>query len=211
MIFTCRNPEMLGDGSLQVRLPSNLVLVQVRDELPGISRKELIDRCLEAWSLWQSKIGITVALWEENLHGGQGTPPTQIVTVTNFGDGASGVLADQQLPYGNGTNLVMRIDAPSVKLSRHDFVTMLCHEDGHCLGMSHSSPSDGASDLMDPVLQSSITGPQAGDVTVARKMGYGLPGQNQPAPSGASAGMAYWAFEKDGQRWEAKGIPRLVT
>jgi hypothetical protein len=203
-MFRCLNPEMLGDGSLQVRLPSNLILVRVRDELPGISRKELTDRCLEAWSLWEAKIGITVALWNESLHGGQGTPPTQIVTAHNFGDGASGVLADQQLPYGNGNNLLMRIDAPSVKLSRADFVTMVCHENGHCLGLSHNSPNDGIKDLMDPMLQSGIVGPQPGDVTVARKMGYGMPGQDKPVPS---KGRYIEVTETDeaGQKWVCAG------
>lgn len=210
MFGRCLNPEMLGDGSLQVRLPSNLILVRVRDELPGISRKELTDRVLEAWSLWSAKIGITVALWNESLHGGQGTPPTQIVTAHNFGDGASGVLADQQLPYGNGTNLLMRIDAPSSKLARAEFVTMLCHEHGHCLGIMHSSPTDGVKDLMDPMLQGGIVGPQAGDVTVARKMGYGLPGQDKPAPDKGDY-IELTKTDPDGSKWAAAGYFKRVS
>lgn len=177
-IFTCRNSEQFGDGSPAVRLPNNEITVLIRDELPGMSRKQLTDDIMDAWALWAQVIGITVKLWLPE----QGGKPTQVVTVHDFGDGISGIQADQQLPFGNGTNLVMRIDVPTGKRNREERIAIYCHENGHCLGMSHANPSDGVPDLMDPVL-STIHVPQAGDITVARKMGYGPPGDKQPAPT----------------------------
>lgn len=198
-MFHCLNPEMLGDGSLQVRLPSNTISVQVQAQLPGLSGDELIARILEAWKRWSQVIGITVKLWQPG-----DTDPTQIVTAYDFGDGAAGVLADQQLPYGAGTNLLMRIDRASVSLQREQFIAMLAHEDGHCLGISHSSPTDGVKDLMDPMLQNGIVGPQVGDITVARKMGYPLPGTTAPVPS---KGRYIEVTETDeaGQLWKCAG------
>lgn len=198
-MFRCLNPEMLGDGSLQVRLPSNAITVRVDAELPGISGAELEARIEEAWRRWAQVIGITVKLWRP----GDATP-TQVVQATNFGDGAGGVLADQQLPFGNGNNLLMRIDRASSSLPREMFIAMLCHEDGHCLGISHSSPTDGVKDLMDPMIQAGIVGPQPGDVSIARKMGYPLPGTTAPVP-GKGRYIEVTETDEAGQKWLCAG------
>lgn len=198
-MFTCLNPEMLGDGSLQVRLPSNIVSVRVEAQLPGMSVSELEARVEEAWKRWAQVIGITVKLWRP----GDGDP-TQIVSAHNFGDGSGGVLADQQLPFGNGKNLLMRIDRASASLEREMFIAMVCHENGHCLGLSHNSPVDGVKDLMDPMIQRGIVGPQPGDISIARKMGYPLPGTTAPVPAKGRY-IELTETDESGQKWVCAG------
>ncbi len=198
-MFRCNNPEMLGDGSLQVRLPTNEITVHIRDDIPGWSRKDLTTDILESWALWTAAIAVKVSLWVPD----SGTTPTQIVTAFNFGDGIGGIQADQELPYGPANNLRMRIDIATAKRNRGERIGILTHENGHCLGALHSSPTDGVSDLMDPVL-SNIWTPQAGDVAAMLRMGYGKANAPKPAPD---KGRFIELFETDeaGQKWTCKG------
>lgn len=205
-MFTCRVPEMLGDGSAQARLLTNDItfLVDIDDNvIPGYTRADLVDLVFEAWRRWERRLAIFI-----DIHTNAKTKPTQRVTAHNFGDGPYGILADQQLPYGRSENLLMRIDIASSRLSREQFTAMLCHENGHCLGMAHSSPTDGVSDLMDPAL-SKIVQPTDGDIIVATKMGYGRAG-TAPKPPSPQGPFGRIEVEIEGVKYEASGLLRKV-
>lgn len=170
----CGVSEAFGDGSGQVKLPTNRVTFAVVGSLPGIPAADLEAACMEAWQRWARVIGITV-----DKHPNPKTDTTQIVTVAHLG-GPSGVLADQQLPFGRGANLRMRIDS-SEKWTISDnpgqgminLLAVLTHENGHCLGLHHIS-AEGDADLMNPTYSPTIFLPQEDDVSYGRKL-YGPP------------------------------------
>lgn len=179
----CGVSEAFGAGAAQVKLPSNRVTFLVRDVLPGFSREDFEAACMEAWKRWARVIGITV-----DKHPNNKTDATQIVTVANLG-GPLGVLADQMLPYGSGMNLRMRIDtserwviADNPPAGKINLTAVLCHENGHCLGMQHV-PQTGDPDLMEPAYSPRIYVPQEGDISYGRKLYGGPIAAPQPPPS----------------------------
>jgi hypothetical protein len=203
----CGVHEAFGDGAAQVKLPSNRVTFLVRDTLPGIARDDLEAACLEAWKRWERVIGITV-----DKHPNNKTDATQIVTVANLG-GPGGVLADQALPYGAGVNLRMRLDAnerwiisDDPPAGRINLLAVLCHEDGHCLGMQHIA-ANGTPDLLNPTYSPVIYQPQTDDISYGVKL-YGKP-LPQPNPTPPASKPVIVTVEQDGRRWQGP-IPRIA-
>lgn len=198
-MYFCACTEAFGDGSQQVKLPSNLVTFRVDGALPGITVPQLEDACLQAWQRWAAVIGIKV-----DKHPNPKTDPTQYVVPAQM-DGSSGVLADQELPYRGG-NLRMRLDfserwhigddPPAGKIN---LLAVLCHEDGHCLGFQHIQP-EGDPDLMNPVYDRKIFVPQDDDISYGRKL-YGPPLTAPGVPAKAVAYRSTVEIEQDGKRW----------
>ena len=211
-MLLCGVSEAFGDGAAQVKLPSNRVTFLVRDTLPGISREDLEAACMEAWQRWARVCGIVV-----DKHPNGKTDATQIVTVANLGS-PSGVLADQQLPYGAAMNLRMRLDSneawviddtpPADKIN---LLAVLTHEDGHCLGMQHT-PIQGAAGLMDPTYSPKIYVPQEDDISYGRKL-YGQPiAPSVPPPANLPTEVPCSVeFTLAGGLYRAKGTAKRVA
>jgi hypothetical protein len=199
----CGVVQSFGMGSAQVKLPSNIVTFRVDGDLPGFSRAELEDACMEGWKRWERCIGIKV-----DKHANPKTDPTQIVTATRM-DGSSGVLADQQLPFGRGVGLLMRIDngerwiaADNPSQGRINLIAVLCHEDGHCLGFQHIN-AGGTPDLMNPTYSPRIFVPQPDDISYGRKL-YGPPITDVPPPvepPTVNGKPVQITVEQEGKKW----------
>lgn len=212
LVRVCGVSEAFGEGAAQVKLPSNRITFSVRGTLPGITSADLDDACLEAWKRWERVIGVRV---DKNPN--PKTDATQIVTVANMG-GPSGVLADQQLPYGSGMNLLMRLDS-SERWTISDapgpgqinLLAVLVHEDGHCLGMQHIN-ADGDPDLMNPTYSPSIFRPQEDDIVYGRKL-YGGPIVVEPAPEPGLPKeiAATWEARIGTAVYRANGIAKRVA
>ena len=207
----CGATASFGDGTAQVKLPTSLISFRVDGDLPGITRADFEAACFEAWRRWARVIGITV-----DKHANTKTDPTQIVVTTRL-DRAGGVLADQQLPYGNGMGLLMRIDTSenwgiddTPAQGVMNLLAVLCHEDGHCLGMQHID-AEGDADLMNPIYSPKIYLPQEDDISYGRKL-YG-PAKAQPTPptSPGTAMVDNLRVTIDGVTYEAKGPMRRVA
>lgn len=208
----CGVSESFGDGSAQVKLPTSRVTFFVRDVLPGFSREEFEAACMEAWKRWERVIGIKV-----DKHPNGKTDCTQIVTVANLG-GPSGVLADQMLPYGTGVNLRMRVDsterwiiADNPPAGRINLLGVLCHEDGHCLGLQHILP-EGDRDLMNASYEPRIFEPQEDDISYGRKL-YGPPGNGATPPVpplGDSLGLEIIITQQNA-RYKATGTAKRIA
>jgi hypothetical protein len=209
----CACTEAFGDGSQQVKLPSGLITFRVDGQLPGLSKADFEAACMEAWRRWERVIGIKV-----DKHANPKTDPTQYVLTAQM-DGGSGVLADQELPYGRGTNLRMRVDhserwtvndAPGQGLI--NLIAVLAHEDGHCLGMQHISP-EGDADLMNPTYSPKIYLPQEDDISYGRKL-YGPPVVVSPPanPTNAPSTCAVRIeFDAHGGTYRATGTAKRVA
>lgn len=167
---------------------------------------------MEAWRRWQRVIGITV-----DRHTNPKTDPTQFVVTAQM-DGASGVLADQMLPFGQTSMLRMRIDR-SERWTVSDnpgpglinLLAVLCHEDGHCLGMQHI-PAEGDADLMNAVYSPRIYLPQEDDISYGRKL-YGPPISVSPEPPGEVPATlpVEISFQAHGGTYRAKGNAKRVA
>lgn len=180
----CGVSEAFGTGVAQVKLPQSHITFRVDSLLPGLTRDDQEAAHLESWKRWARVIGVTV-----DKHSNPKTDPTQFIVAVNLG-GPSGVLADQELPYGTGLNLRMRLDnnerwviADNPPSGSINLLAVLCHENGHCLGMQHIS-ADGDADLMNPTYSPRIYVPQDDDISYGRKL-YGPPTTPaQPTPPG---------------------------
>lgn len=92
-------------------------------------------------------------------------------------DGPGGTLAYAYLPPRarfRGTGLACVFDLDEGWETNIKFKNVCCHEIGHNLGLSHSSPNDGQADLMDPTYNPSIGTMQKGDIERLRRL-YGPP------------------------------------
>jgi hypothetical protein len=202
----CGVAESFGSGSAQLRLASNRVTFRVDSDLPGFSRVEFEDACMEAWKRWSRVIGVTA-----DKHSNPKTDPTQYVVVMML-DGAGGVLADQVLPYGQPPYR-MRVDsvgpwviADNPPPGKINLLAVLCHEDGHCLGMQHID-AKGTPDLMNPTYNARIIEPQEDDISYGRKL-YGPPQATSP-PSTPGVLPVVVTVEQGGKRWSGQ-IPRVA-
>jgi hypothetical protein len=199
-MYFCACTEAFGDGSQQVKLPSNQVTFRVDGDLPGISRSDFEAACMEAWKRWERVIGVRV-----DKHPNPKTAPTQYVIPSKM-DGPSGVLADQMLPYGGGLDLRMRVDlnerwhiGDEPPVGKMNLIAVLCHEDGHALGFQHIMP-EGDADLMNATYSPKIFVPQEDDISYGRKL-YGPPLGGPPV--GKPVNMTgKLTLEQDGKRWE---------
>lgn len=179
----CGCTAQFGDGTAQVKLPSSLITFRVDSLLPGISREDFEAACMEAWRRWERVIGVRV-----DKHSNPKTSPTQIVNAVRL-DRAGGVLADQALPFGSGLELPMRVDTSERWWYQNDktpqgymnLVAVLCHEDGHCLGMQHID-KDQTPDLMNAFYSPEIFIPQNDDIVYGRKLYGGPIAPPSPAP-----------------------------
>lgn len=199
----CAVRQTFGLGNQQVKLPTNIITFRVDSDLPGFTRTALEDACYEAWQRWVRVIGIKV-----DKHLNTKTTPTQIVTTTRM-DGASGVLADQQLPYGSGVGLQMRIDSSERYIAADNppngmlnLIAVLCHEDGHCLGLQHID-AGGTPDLMNHTYRNGIFVPQPDDISYGRKL-YGVPiaaTPTTPGPPTVVGKPVNITVEQDGHKW----------
>jgi hypothetical protein len=210
-VHFCGVSEAFGAGAAQVKLPSSRVTFFCRDVLPGISREDFEAAVMEAWKRWAAVIGITV-----DKHANPKTDTTQIVSVADL-DGPNGILADQQLPYGGGVNLLMRVDrvgpwviSDNPPAGKINLLAVLTHENGHCLGMQHIS-ADGDADLMNPTYSPRIYLPQEDDVSYGRKL-YGPPISSQPPPANLPSELAGSVeFEISGAKYRGKGTFKRVA
>lgn len=199
----CGVRQTFGLGEQQVKLPSNIITFRVDSDLPGFTRSQLEDVCMEAWQRWVRVIGIKV-----DKHANVKTTPTQIVTTLRM-DGSSGVLADQMLPYGTGVGLRMRIDSSERYVASDNppngmlnLIAVLCHEDGHCLGLQHINAGS-TPDLMNATYRNGIYVPQPDDISYGRKL-YGSPiADNPPAPEPPTVNgkPVIVTVEQDGKKW----------
>jgi hypothetical protein len=208
----CGVTALFGDGTAQVKLPSSLVTFRVDSDLPGISRADFEAACMVAWRRWAKVIKITV-----DKHANPKTTPTQIVNGVRL-DRRGGVLAQQELPFGSGIGLNMQVDTlepwsledePQQAMS---LPGVLCHEDGHCLGMQHIEP-EGDPDLMNAIYRNGIFQPQPDDVVYGRKL-YGGPLATPDVPntpSTPSGAVIEVNFTVDGIKYRAAGTAKRVA
>ena len=100
-------------------------------------------------------------------------------------DGPGGTLAYAYLPPRRnfkGKGLACVFDIDENWNSQIKFQNVCCHEVGHNLGLSHSSPNDGQRDLMDPTYDPAIAVMQPGDIERLRRL-YGPPvARPEPKP-----------------------------
>jgi hypothetical protein len=208
----CGVSEAFGTGVAQVKLPTNRITFRVDSILPGLTRDDQEAAHLESWKRWARVIGITV-----DKHANPKTDPTQFIIAANLG-GPSGVLADQELPFGQGANLRMRVDASERWViadnpgpNQINLLAVLCHENGHCLGMQHIA-AEGDADLMNATYSPRIYMPQEDDISYGVKL-YGKPVVIEPPPPGGLPAEidAVWEGVFMGATYRAKGKAKRVA
>lgn len=136
---------------------------------PGLSREDVVRAVDESWSSWAKVCDIkprrVYSASEANV-------------ISNHGpiDGSYGTLGWSYIPCGvSSTTQLTQLYDNGESWVYNFFLAVLNHENGHMIGLSHSSGRN----LMAPSL-SDIIFPQAGDIKEAQD-GYGPP-TNNPVP-----------------------------
>jgi hypothetical protein len=171
-IFFCRNPEQFGDGSNVHLLDTKRPTWFLVNTLPWMAHAELermIQTALDGWSK-VADVQATKAATPEAAN--------FLITTATL-DGPGGVLADMQLPAPGIFQQRMRIDIAEAAL-RDKLPLILMHEFGHAYGLQHF-PMGPPPELMEPILNPSIAGPQPTEANLMAKW-YGLPIPPSPAP-----------------------------
>lgn len=100
-----------------------------------------------------------------NLQINKVTSGGNVVSSSGRIDGPGSILAYAYLPgfpSSLGDTLTQTYDVAETALSQHEFNLVACHESGHSCGLDHDTGPEIC--LMDPYLNSSLTGLQPGDV-----------------------------------------------
>jgi predicted Zn-dependent protease len=134
----------------------------------GLTREQVATCYDLAVGQWAALIGLTFRRVED-------PGLARIVARNGEIDGANGVLALSDLPYGASTWSVMnQIFDPAEPWSQEDIHMLhgcMCHEIGHALGLEHI-PNSGA--LMDPYIVPGRWRPQVPDIAAIQAI-YGEP------------------------------------
>lgn len=130
---------------------------------PGVS-EQFLPSLQWAWNEWRKVLAIDPIFTT-------GTPAHVVYTHKRI-DGPSGTLAWAQLPCGPDRQLESRMDAseswhfdpstPPVRGKIH-LGAVMCHENGHLLGLDHIPPSLGVA-LLNPTYRSTLLTPQTLDI-----------------------------------------------
>lgn len=160
-----------------------------RWERPQDIRYYLDIATLPAGANWRSVLRAAADAWEAVC----GVKLTEVSTATAANvivlgdrrDGASGVLADAELPYGKERTkaLLLTFDNAENWTNGIDPYAVATHELGHILGFDHVDARNGTA-LMNPMYNPRVSKPTAVDVTIATKRyGAPIPKPAAPAPS----------------------------
>lgn len=198
----CGVAAMFGDGSGTPKLPTNRPTFRYDGgPIGGFSVADIEQLLLDSfngeggWDDWADVL--------LDKHTNPKTNPTNIVILHDLGTG--GVLADQQLPFGNPPYR-MRINN-RVNWNQLLLTKTLRHEHGHFIGLSHW-PTGAPKELMEPAI-SEIVNVQPTEGMFAAKL-YGEP---KPKPTGTPSGKITTKVTVvvDGVTYEAAGPMRRVS
>lgn len=155
--------------------PVTWIIVSQFPTLPNADAKQAYAWACEQW----------VAACGIDLRPSANPKTADILVQVNPIDGRAGVLAQSQLPNGTRTTMQQFYDAaePFVfsdapKPHEIDIGRVMCHENGHVIGIPHIDTGN----LLQPLYDLNIRGPMAGDVAEARRR-YGPPKPKSPDPS----------------------------
>lgn len=150
----------------------------VADRLRGLSLETMTAAYHQAFGSWQAVCGL---VFEQTFE----QPLADFVVLTRRIDGASGVLAEHELPNGNDRPIRGWFDideqwvvSPTPGRSI-DLVAVATHEFGHGIGLGHEETRRTTA-LLDPIYDPRIRVPQEWDIAQAQ-MRYGLPVE-EPTP-----------------------------
>jgi predicted Zn-dependent protease len=171
----CGTPSReIAAGSI-AKWPMDRVTYYESIEIPGLTRDQVAAAYDRAAQQWSEVAGVEFARVEDPAK-------ANIVATSGPIDGAYGVLAYSELPYGAQATSVMHQmfdDSEPWSTEGFDmFVACMCHEIGHALGLEHI-PNAGA--LMDPYIVPGRVAPQPPDIAAMRAL-YGPPPVLRPVP-----------------------------
>lgn len=189
--------EMLTEGAAALcQWPASVPVVRYAiTTTPAIMSKQAWRDCFaEATKRWSDVCGLKFAPVDDQSLANE-------VIFAGREDGPSGTLAWQELPcFGGGgvRVLQMKLDSQERWGAGIDPVAVVCHELGHCIGLSHIKPSAGVA-LLNPMYNPQITKPQPLDIEQA-VLRYGPVAAPTPVPPPGGVDLAI-SVTLDGQNY----------
>jgi hypothetical protein len=151
----------------------------VADRLPNLSLQVLTAAYAQAFGHWQAVCGLVFTQTPTSAD-------ADFLVLARRIDGASGTLAEHELPPGNDQQLrgwfdsgeSWTTDSPPPQ-RKVDLVAVATHEFGHGIGLSHTNQPG---NLLNPFYDPQIRTPQEWDIAEAQSR-YGPPVQAPPKPT----------------------------
>lgn len=165
----CNQPDTLALSASEAKWGTPLLRYFLNIVYPGVDLSRVAANYRKASSQLEEVCGVSFTEVDSSAM-------ANVVAVSGVIDGPWNVLALSELPNSSSfAGVLHQTFDQAEQLSDDLMVAMMCHELGHILGLGHL----GTGNLMAPILDASITKPQAGDIAelVAR---YGPPLASAP-------------------------------